>query len=531
MTTEARIDRRSFIKVTGAAAAAASTGLAGILASGRAPAYAQGTKLHMVRWNDFIPECRRRAEAAGAGGRQGARRRGHLRDHQRQRPPAAHHRRASSRAPAPTSSCSQQLAAPLRRTRLVDVSDVAERARQGRRAASTTSHALGCKVGGKWLAAAALASSACRRLPQVVVRRGRRQRVPEDLGRVARGRRQEAEGEGQADRPDARPHVRRRADVRLSRCCGRSAAPRSTPRARRSSSTRKGAVDSVKFMQALLEGRLRRGRPRLGRHQQQPRLPRRRDLRHAQRRLDLHRGQAPEGQDQGRQGRADEPDILHARSCRPGPAGQSRLSTPRPHVHHEVLEEPEARQGLPEAGCTSKENYEKWFDRARGLQRRRDQGVGEPPDVGDDGQPVRCFRTAARQTPDPRATPGRPPAKAAEAFTKYIVIGHVRQGHPGHEGRGRREVGRGRAEEDLRGLTAIAALRRIPIAVNRPIAADGRPAGRLALPHVRRVPARRAMTRLARERAPARLRCCSRRPWSCSALFIAYPFVRASGCR
>jgi multiple sugar transport system substrate-binding protein len=47
------LDRRSFLKVTGAAA---GTGLAGILASGQAPAYAQGTKLHWVRWNDFIPE-------------------------------------------------------------------------------------------------------------------------------------------------------------------------------------------------------------------------------------------------------------------------------------------------------------------------------------------------------------------------------------------------------------------------------------------------------------------------------------------
>ena len=51
------IGRRSFIKVTGTAAAVGSTGLAGILASGRAPAYAQGTKLHIVRWNDFIPEA------------------------------------------------------------------------------------------------------------------------------------------------------------------------------------------------------------------------------------------------------------------------------------------------------------------------------------------------------------------------------------------------------------------------------------------------------------------------------------------
>ncbi|MGH7264419.1 MAG: ABC transporter substrate-binding protein [Candidatus Rokuibacteriota bacterium] len=51
------MDRRSFIKVTGSAAAVASTGLAGILESGRAPAYAQGTTLHIVRWNDFIPEA------------------------------------------------------------------------------------------------------------------------------------------------------------------------------------------------------------------------------------------------------------------------------------------------------------------------------------------------------------------------------------------------------------------------------------------------------------------------------------------
>lgn len=49
------MNRRTFVKLAGTAAAATS-GLAGILASGRAPAYAQGTKLHWVRWNDFIPE-------------------------------------------------------------------------------------------------------------------------------------------------------------------------------------------------------------------------------------------------------------------------------------------------------------------------------------------------------------------------------------------------------------------------------------------------------------------------------------------
>src|SRR5256885_9714439 len=47
------MNRRKFL--VGAAAGAA--GLESILATGRAPAFAQGTKVHLVRWNDFIPAC------------------------------------------------------------------------------------------------------------------------------------------------------------------------------------------------------------------------------------------------------------------------------------------------------------------------------------------------------------------------------------------------------------------------------------------------------------------------------------------
>src|SRR5947199_2842821 len=51
-----RIDRRRFVQLSGAGAlAAGSGGLAAILASGRAPAYAQGTTVHWVRWSDFVP--------------------------------------------------------------------------------------------------------------------------------------------------------------------------------------------------------------------------------------------------------------------------------------------------------------------------------------------------------------------------------------------------------------------------------------------------------------------------------------------
>jgi multiple sugar transport system substrate-binding protein len=52
----ARFDRRSFIKISGSGAITATMGgMAGILGSGRAPAVAQTTTIHWLRWNDFVP--------------------------------------------------------------------------------------------------------------------------------------------------------------------------------------------------------------------------------------------------------------------------------------------------------------------------------------------------------------------------------------------------------------------------------------------------------------------------------------------
>jgi multiple sugar transport system substrate-binding protein len=50
-----RIDRRRLLQVSGAGALAATGGLAAILASARAPAFAQGTSVHYLRWSDFVP--------------------------------------------------------------------------------------------------------------------------------------------------------------------------------------------------------------------------------------------------------------------------------------------------------------------------------------------------------------------------------------------------------------------------------------------------------------------------------------------
>jgi multiple sugar transport system substrate-binding protein len=52
----ARIHRRKLLQLSGAGVVAAKTGgIAAILATSRAPAYAQGTTVHWLRWNDFVP--------------------------------------------------------------------------------------------------------------------------------------------------------------------------------------------------------------------------------------------------------------------------------------------------------------------------------------------------------------------------------------------------------------------------------------------------------------------------------------------
>jgi multiple sugar transport system substrate-binding protein len=52
----AQVTRRKLLKLSGAGVVAAKAGgIATILATGRAPAYAQATTVHWIRWNDFVP--------------------------------------------------------------------------------------------------------------------------------------------------------------------------------------------------------------------------------------------------------------------------------------------------------------------------------------------------------------------------------------------------------------------------------------------------------------------------------------------
>ena len=104
--TPCMIDRRRFVQLSGGlAATAGSGGLAAILAAGRAPAYAQGTTVHWLRWADFVPASDQllKGQIATSARRISASscrsRRSTPMTSRRASPPR------SSPAPAPTSSC------------------------------------------------------------------------------------------------------------------------------------------------------------------------------------------------------------------------------------------------------------------------------------------------------------------------------------------------------------------------------------------------------------------------------------------
>ena len=219
------VTRRSLLKGGAVVGVAAAAGLEGILAARRAPAFAQGTRLNIVRWVDFIPACdvelkRQAVDASKALGAEVVFEFINANDLQPRITAAMQSGARPGHHPdAP------QLAAPLR-----------ERARRRERPRRVAGEGAGralpavrsptAKVGGKYLA-----------LPHGIVPGLIAYRkswfdevgatdVPEDLRGAAPGRR-EAQEEGQALRPDARPYLRRRpglgvpADVELRRDGGR----------------------------------------------------------------------------------------------------------------------------------------------------------------------------------------------------------------------------------------------------------------------------------------------------------------------
>ena len=113
-------------------------------------------------------------------------------------------------------------------------------------------------------------------------------------------------------------------------------------------------------------------------------------------------------------------DIQHA--AEPGRPGRRLRDTTRAFNHgdHELLEEPEAREGLPQV-VVRQGAVGDLVHRPEGLRPGAHQGVGVPRRCGS-RTPSCCPSGTRPASSGSSATPARPNAKASEAYSKYIVI-------------------------------------------------------------------------------------------------------------
>ena len=145
-------------------------------------------------------------------------------------------------------------------------------------------------------------------------------------------------------------------------------------------------------------------------------------------------------------------DIEHSAPLPAGPAGQAALYVPFQHaVMKYEQERQKLGQGLPDLDAPRRRTT------ASGSRSTRDIQVGatkmweENPMWSRVDKPLQVFRQAARQT-RMLGYPGPATAKATEAYTKYIIVDMYAKAVQGTKAEDAREVGRVRAEEDLRRL-------------------------------------------------------------------------------
>ena len=239
----ARVTRRKFLKVSGAGAVAAKTGgMAGILATGRAPAYAQASDRALAALERLRSGVRSAAaQGAAARGREGARHQDQPRDRQRQRSAAAHHGGDPvGRRSRPHHALQQPSAALCREPRRRERCRGGDRQGRGRllsprqveleRRQEVDLHAVDHRRRHD-------------RLSQVVVRRRSARTSSPTPGRsIARSARSSRPRAGRSVRRSATPSATRRRSPTPS--CGRLAARRSRPTARWSSTARRPSTPS-----------------------------------------------------------------------------------------------------------------------------------------------------------------------------------------------------------------------------------------------------------------------------------------------
>jgi multiple sugar transport system substrate-binding protein len=314
--------RRTFLKATGAGVAA--VGIEGILAAHRAPAFAQGSQIHILRWNDFVPAADKVLREVFAP------------EVQKALGVKLNVETVNANdIPARATSAIQSGSGPdiimllnnyphLYASSAVDVSDIAEEVGKAQGGIYAASQQLN-KVGNQWVA-----------MPWSVV------------PALIAYRKSWFEEAGVKEFPKtwAQYHEAGKKLKEAKRPIGQTLgntfgdAPTFTYPLLWSYGGQevddkgkvvldsKETVESVQVHDPVLEGRARRGRPRLGRQQQQPRIPLGRDLRVAQRRLDLRRGAERRRQVQDREGRA----AAHRHpACAAACGAQGRSTPTTPH--------------------------------------------------------------------------------------------------------------------------------------------------------------------------------------------------------
>ena len=209
----------------------------------------------------------------------------------------------------------------------------------------------------------------------------------------------------------------------------------------------KETVESVKFFTGFWKDAVRRGRARLGRLQQQPGVPLRHHLRHPQRRVDLHRVAPEQGEVQDRQGRAD----AHRHPARGATRRAGRRAT-RIHTafNHGVMSYSKNQKLAKDflKWWYGKPQMEVWFTAQKGFAQGLTKVWESHPMWQQD--PV-MLPVPGRRQQAPALRLRRPGQReGVRGLLEVHHHRHVREGHPGHAGRGIGEVGRGRAEEDLR---------------------------------------------------------------------------------
>jgi multiple sugar transport system substrate-binding protein len=408
------LDRRHFLRAAGVAAAA--TGLEGILAARRAPAFAQGTKLHVLRWVDFIPEAdvelkRQAPEASKALGAE----------------VTFEFINANDLQPRITAAVQSGSGADiiqmlwnwpvLYANALVDVSDVAEPIGKAQGGYYDVFSAT-AKVGGKWLAVPhGTGGNAIAYRKSILAEVGAKEfpKTWDEYREVGKKLKAKGRPVGQAlghsfgDPPSfAYPLLWDFGGAEVDKT-GKKVAINS-----------KGAIESVKFMQAFWkdacdEGGLAWDDTNNNRAFHAGELAA--TLNGASIYIVAKRQKDKLKDDKG------EPlylDIDHEPLLPKGPAGQFALYGAFQHALMKYSKNGKLAKDFLK-WLHAKENYGKWFEINEGYSVGATKAWEDHPMWAKVDKPLQVFRQAARQT-RMLGYPGPASAKATESYTKYIVV-------------------------------------------------------------------------------------------------------------